>query len=219
VPPIGTRGDNVPVGCATVNETSEATSPHSAPRLRRRAKLLSLPALLAAGVLIAGCGSSSSGSETITIGNENKADQKLITAEDPQVPKTPTTGPLATKPTIEGGGTKPTKLESKDIVVGTGPEAKNGKTIYVNYVGALWNGKEFDSSWKRNEPFVFVPGTAEVINGWDKGVIGMKVGGRRELRIPAELAYGKLGNAPKIPKNEPLKFVIDLLKVNKKGEG
>jgi peptidylprolyl isomerase len=201
-----------------VNETSEAPSPHSASRRRARATLLSILALLAAGVLIAGCGSSGE-SNTITIGNENKGDQKLITAEDPQVPKTPTSGPLATKPTIEGGGTKPTKLESKDIVVGTGAEAQKGKTVYVNYVGTLWNGKEFDSSWKRNEPFVFVPGTGQVINGWDKGVIGMKVGGRRELRIPAELAYGKLGNEPGIPKNEPLKFVIDLLKVSKKGEG
>jgi peptidylprolyl isomerase len=210
----------VPVGCATVNETSEATSPHSAPPRRARAALLSVLALLATSVLIAGCGSSGD-SNTITIGNENTADQKLITAEDPQVPKTPTSGPLATKPTIEAGkGPKPTKLESKDIITGTGAEATNGKTIYVNYVGALWsNGKEFDSSWKRNEPFVFVPGTGEVINGWDKGVIGMKVGGRRELKIPSELAYGKLGNEPKIPKNEALIFVIDLLKVNKKGEG
>lgn len=203
-----------------MKHTSDATSPGLGTRRRLRAALLTALGLLAAGLLIAGCGGSSE-SSTITIGNESKADQKLITAEDPQVPKTPTSGPLATKPTIEAGKPpKPATLEKKDIVVGTGAEAKNGKTIYVNYVGALWsNGKEFDSSWKRNEPFVFVPGTAEVIKGWDQGVIGMKVGGRRELKIPAELAYGKVGNEPKIPKNEPLIFVIDLLKVNKAGEG
>ena len=96
--------------------------------------------------------------------------------------------------------------------MGTGKEAKKGSTVYVNYVGALWNGQEFDSSWKRNEPFLFVIGTGEVIAGWDKGVVGMKVGGRRELKIPPEEAYGKAGNAPKIPPNESLIFVVDLLK-------
>jgi peptidylprolyl isomerase len=175
--------------------------------------LLTALLLLLASVLVAGCGSSGE-SSTITIGNESKANNKLIKAEDPSVPKTPTSGPLATKPTIEAGkGPAPTKLESKDLITGTGTEAKKGSTVYVNYVGALWKtGEEFDSSWKRNEPFLFVIGTGEVIKGWDKGVVGMKVGGRRELRIPSEEAYGKLGNAPKIPKNEALIFVVDLLK-------
>lgn len=196
-----------------MNYYTDANSPTPARPRRLRTALLTGLLLLVAGLLIAGCGSSSE-SSTITIGAENKADSKLITAGDPQVPKTPTSGPLATKPTIEAGkGPKPTKLESKDLVVGTGKEAKKGSTVYVNYVGSLWsNGKEFDSSWKRNEPFLFVIGTGEVIQGWDKGVIGMKVGGRRELRIPSEEAYGKLGNEPKIPKNEALIFVVDLLK-------
>jgi len=196
-----------------VNNYKDATYPTPARPRRLRTVLLTGLLLLVAGLLIAGCGSSGE-SSTITIGNENKADNKLITAEDPQVPKTPASGPLATKPTIEAGkGAAPTKLESKDLIVGTGKEAKKGSTVYVNYVGALWkNGQEFDSSWKRKEPFLFVIGTGEVIKGWDKGVIGMKVGGRRELRIPSEEAYGKLGNAPKIPKNEALIFVVDLLK-------
>jgi peptidylprolyl isomerase len=197
----------------------KANSPATSPRTRARRSLLpGLLLVLAAAALLAGCGSSET--STITIGNESKGDQKLITAEDPQVPKLPTTGPLATKPATEACHPPPTKLESKDLIVGTGAEAKQGSTVYVNYVGALCsNGTEFDSSWKRKEPFVFVIGTGEVISGWDKGVVGMKVGGRRLLKIPAELAYGKLGNEPKIPKNEPLVFVVDLLKVNKKGEG
>jgi peptidylprolyl isomerase len=196
-----------------VNNFRDATSTSIAARGRLRAGLMTALLLLVAALLIAGCGSSGE-SSTITIGNESKANNKLITAEDPSVPKTPTSGPLATKPTVEAGkGAPPTKLESKDLIVGTGKEAKKGATVYVNYVGALWkNGEEFDSSWKRKEPFLFVIGTGEVIKGWDKGVVGMKVGGRRELRIPSEEAYGKLGNAPKIPKNEALIFVVDLLK-------
>jgi peptidylprolyl isomerase len=196
-----------------VNYFKDAISP-TPPALRRvRARALAGLALLGTGLLIAGCGSSSE-SSTITIGNESKADNKLITAVDTSIPKTPTSGPLATKPTTEAGkGPKPTKLEKKDLVVGTGAEAKKGSTVYVNYVGSLWsNGKEFDSSWKRNEPFLFVIGSGEVIKGWDNGVVGMKVGGRRELIIPSEEGYGKLGNAPKIPKNEALIFVVDLLK-------
>jgi len=197
----------------------KTNSPATSPRTRARRSLLpGLLLLLLAAALLAGCGSSET--STITIGNESKADQKLITAEDPQIPKLPTTGPLATKPVTEACQPPPKELEKKDLITGTGLEAKKGSVVYVNYVGALCsNGKEFDSSWKRKEPFLFVIGTGEVINGWDKGVIGMKVGGRRLLKIPAEEAYGKLGNAPKIPKNEPLVFVVDLLKVNKKGEG
>jgi peptidylprolyl isomerase len=199
-----------------VNNSSDATL-HSTPaRSRPRARLAAALALLCTGLLIVGCGSSGE-SSTITIGNENKADNKLITAADASIPKTPTTGPLATKPVIEAGkGPKPTKLESKDLVVGSGKEVKAGNGVYVNYVGSLWsNGTEFDSSWKRNEPFVFQIGAHSVIEGWDKGVAGMKVGGRRELKIPSALGYGKLGSAPKIPKNEALIFVIDLLKINK----
>jgi peptidylprolyl isomerase len=197
-----------------VNETTNAPTPRSGSRRKPILALLSVLALLAAAAIAAGCGSSSD-SSTITIGNENTADSSLVHAQDPLVPKTPTTGPLSTKPTIEAGkGTPPKTLVTKEIVKGTGKEATTKNGIYVNYVGALWsNGKEFDSSWSRNEPFLFVPGLGEVIAGWEKGVIGMKEGGRRELIIPPSLAYGAQGSPPKIPKNETLIFVVDLLKV------
>ena len=201
-----------------MNDNTKATSPHTRARRRRpaglRASLLSALVLLAAAALIAGCGSSGE-TGTITIGNENKADNKLISAADPTIAKTPTSGPLSTKPTVEAGkGPKPTKLETKDIVVGTGKEAKKGSNVSVNYVGVLWsNGKEFDSSWKRNEPFSFQLSQGGVIAGWDQGLVGMKVGGRRELKIPPSLAYGKAGTST-IPANEALIFVVDMLKVN-----
>jgi peptidylprolyl isomerase len=103
---------------------------------------------------------------------------------------------------------------TKDLIVGTGPEAKAGDTVTVNYVGVLYRGgKEFDASWKRKEPFTFELGAGKVIKGWDQGVVGMKVGGRRELIIPAELGYGAAGSPPTIPPNSALIFVVDLLAV------
>jgi FKBP-type peptidyl-prolyl cis-trans isomerase len=179
-------------------------------RARSRA-LLGLAALGAAG-LIAGCGGSGS-SSSIGVGTENKSDEALAKASEVKVATTPTSGPLATEPKVTPPtGTAPTKLEKKDLVVGTGKEAKAGETVTVNYVGVLYKGgKEFDASWKRKEPFQFKLGQGAVIKGWDQGVPGMKVGGRRELVIPAELAYGKTGSPPAIPPNAPLVFVIDLL--------
>jgi peptidylprolyl isomerase len=171
-------------------------------------------AALAAGVLIAGCGSSSSSSSTITIGNQNSADSALAkSGEAATVAKTPTSGPLATEPKVTPpSGAAPSKLVVKDLIVGTGPEAKAGQSATVNYVGVLFNGgKQFDASWKRSEPFTFTLGRGQVIPGWDQGVAGMKVGGRRELIIPSALAYGAKGSPPTIPPNAPLVFVIDLL--------
>ena len=112
------------------------------------------------------------------------------------MPKTPTTGPLSKKPVVTSpSGTPPTKEVIKDLIVGTGAEAKTGQTVTMNYVGINYkSGKEFDSSWKRNEPFTFTLGKKSVIPGWEKGIPGMKVGGRRELRDPAALAYGAKGS-------------------------
>jgi peptidylprolyl isomerase len=180
-------------------------------RARSRATI-GLAVLATAGV-IAGCGGGSSSSSTIGVGNENKSDETLVKAGQTAVAKTPTSGPLSTEPKVTPpSGAAPTTLEKKDLIVGTGAEAKDGDTVTVNYVGVLYKGgKEFDASWKRKEPFQFKLGEKQVIAGWDQGVPGMKVGGRRELVIPAELAYGKTGSPPTIPANAPLVFVIDLL--------
>jgi peptidylprolyl isomerase len=179
---------------------------------RARTRATAGVAALAAAGLIAGCGGSGS-SSTIGVGNENKSDETLVKAGETPVVKTPTSGPLATEPKVTPpSAAAPAALEKKDLIVGTGKEAKAGDTVSVNYVGVLYKGgKEFDASWKRKEPFQFKLGAKQVIPGWDQGVPGMKVGGRRELVIPAELAYGKTGSPPTIPPNAPLVFVIDLL--------
>lgn len=104
----------------------------------------------------------------------------------------------------------PSSLEIVDTVVGTGAEAKSGDEVKVHYTGTLLSGKEFDSSRDR-EPFTFTLGKGQVIKGWDQGVVGMKVGGKRTLTIPSSLAYGEKGGGDKIPPNAALKFDIELL--------
>ncbi len=103
-------------------------------------------------------------------------------------------------------------LEKEDIVVGSGAEALTGKTVHVHYTGRLTDGKQFDSSVGR-EPFVFKLGAGQVIKGWDQGVVGMKVGGKRRLTIPSDLAYGKRGFPGAIPPDATLLFEIELLEV------
>ncbi|HEU4736782.1 MAG TPA: FKBP-type peptidyl-prolyl cis-trans isomerase [Solirubrobacterales bacterium] len=120
-----------------------------------------------------------------------------------------------TKPQVTvPSGPPPKKLEIKEIEKGTGATAKAGDEVTVQYVGVGYDSEEeFDSSWSRNEPFAFGLGAGQVIPGWDQGVEGMKVGGRRELIIPANLAYGPAGSPPVIGPNETLIFVIDLVAV------
>ena len=103
-------------------------------------------------------------------------------------------------------------LVSTDEVVGTGDEAVTGKTVSVNYIGTLTDGTKFDSSYDRNQPFDFSLGAGQVIKGWDQGVVGMKVGGKRKLVIPPDLGYGATANG-KIPANSTLIFEIELLSV------
>ena len=118
------------------------------------------------------------------------------------------------KPTITIPATPPpTTLQIEDRVVGDGPEAKPGAMVNVHYVGVSWStGKEFDASWERRKTFAFKLGGGQVIKGWDQGVAGMKVGGRRQLVIPPDLGYGARGVGP-IKPNETLIFVVDLLGV------
>ena len=105
------------------------------------------------------------------------------------------------------------ELKIEDIKVGTGAEAVSGKKITVNYSGTLTDGTKFDSSYDRGEPFSFNLGAGEVIQGWDKGFAGMKIGGKRKLTIPSELGYGAQGAGGVIPPNATLIFEVELLKV------
>jgi peptidylprolyl isomerase len=165
-----------------------------------------IPLLAAAVAGLAGCGGSSTaaGVETAPSGGATEA----------SVPATPKPPPaLANKPVVTvPTGPAPAKLVTKDLVTGTGKTVKPGQTVTVNYVGDLYKtGKEFDSSWKTGQPATFPLTPGGVIAGWVQGIPGMKVGGRRELIIPASLAYGKTGRPPTIPPNSPLVFVVDLL--------
>lgn len=194
-----------------------------APRtaIRQHARALAGALGVAALLFAGGCGSG--GSSTITVGNENKSDEALArasasaatktTPSTATAAKTPASGPLSKEPKVTPpAGAPPTKLVVKDLITGTGAEAKLGQSITVNYVGVLYHGgKVFDASWKRGEPTSFSLETGKLIAGWTQGIPGMKVGGRRELIIPAALAYGAKGSPPTIPANEPLVFVIDLL--------
>jgi FKBP-type peptidyl-prolyl cis-trans isomerase len=104
-------------------------------------------------------------------------------------------------------------LKIEELTIGTGPEAKTGQQVSVHYTGWLTNGKKFDSSLDRNEAFDFQLGAKQVIAGWDQGVVGMKVGGKRKLTIPPHLAYGDRGYPGAIPPKSTLVFEVELLGV------
>ncbi len=109
----------------------------------------------------------------------------------------------------------PAELVREDLTVGDGTEARAGSTVMVHYVGVAWStGEQFDASWDRNETFDFRLGAGQVIQGWDEGVAGMKIGGRRRLTIPPEMGYGSRGAGGVIKGGETLVFVVDLLGVN-----
>ena len=123
--------------------------------------------------------------------------------------------PMPDKPEVDFPiGDPPDDLVIEDITVGDGPEAQAGQTVTVHYVGVTFSGgEEFDASWNRGDPFVFPLGRGRVIAGWDQGVEGMRVGGRRRLTIPPHLAYGNRGAGGVIGPGETLVFVVDLLGV------
>ncbi len=122
---------------------------------------------------------------------------------------------MSEKPLVDPHlGPAPDDLLMEDLVLGTGEEAKAGQSAVVHYVGVgVSSGEEFDASWNRGEPFVFSLGEGYVIQGWDRGVVGMKVGGRRRLVIPAHLGYGDRGAGGVIAPGETLIFVVDLLEL------
>lgn len=135
-------------------------------------------------------------SAVVTVGNEGDNNTELRNA--------------LLKGTNQNGTVE--KLIIDDVVIGGGVEAKTGDTVSVHYIGTLPNGQEFDNSNKRGEPFEFTLGEGRVIKGWEDGVVGMKVGGKRILVIPSELAYGDQGYGP-IPGKATLVFSIELLEV------
>jgi FKBP-type peptidyl-prolyl cis-trans isomerase len=108
--------------------------------------------------------------------------------------------------------TGPTTLQITDVTVGTGAAAASGDTVTINYIGAFLDGTVFDSSFSRGVPFTFQLGVNAVIKGFDQGIVGMKVGGRRVLVIPSDLAYGAAGQGS-IPPNTPLQFQVDLVSI------
>jgi FKBP-type peptidyl-prolyl cis-trans isomerase len=180
-------------------------------------KLTLLLATGALGTAVAGCGTSKA--PGIVLAPSGGATTSTTAA----AVTTPKTGALSKEPTIaKPTGAAPKQLVVKNLITGTGATAAAGDTIVVNYVGALYsNGKVFDSSWKDGSTFTATlassasaSGGTSVIPGWVKGLVGMKVGGRRQLIIPPSLAYGSQASGS-IPANSTLIFDIDLLKVEK----
>jgi peptidylprolyl isomerase len=178
-------------------------------------KLFALILVACLALAGAGCGSSddsstgsSESTETSTEPSEKSPTESGGSAEK-------SSGSAKTKPKVTvPSGPPPKKLEIKEIEKGSGAEAKAGDEATVQYVGVGYDSEEeFDSSWSRNEPFPVSLGAGGVIPGWEQGIEGMKVGGRRELIIPPNLAYGPQGYPPSIGPNETLIFVIDLLAV------
>lgn len=200
---------------------------------RTRSIALSLSVLSLAAGVTAGCGGSDDGfrsdskidgDPSTTLPTElasTKGTAKIREAGQPLPEQKNVTGvstDLKKKPTApKATGTAPKELQGSDVVVGTGAEAKDGDKATVEYVGQLFaDGKQFDTSWRKGAaPFEFTIGQGGVIAGWDQGVPGMKVGGRRILVIPPHLAYGATGSPPSIPANAPLIFVVDLKKISK----
>jgi peptidylprolyl isomerase len=171
------------------------------PRMRR--VLLILGACLV--LLAVGCGGDG---DSTTATTSSTATSNEGAATTPETESSEERGkPKVTVPK----GKPPNSLVVKDLEKGTGAAARAGEVVTVNYVGVNYKtGKQFDASWDRGEPIAFPLGENVVIPGWEKGLEGMKVGGRRELIIPPDLGYGAAGSPPTIPPNDTLVFVIDL---------
>jgi len=173
--------------------------------MSRRPLALTLTAVLA--LAAAGCGSSKDKTTSTSSSSSTAATTDTAAA--------PATAKPRPKPKVKvPAGKPPKKLVIKDLIPGTGQAAKAGDPITVNYIGVNFaDGKPFDNSYDRGQPFPFQLGGGQVISGWDNGLVGMKVGGRRMLIIPPSQGYGPQGQPPVIKPNETLVFVVDLLSI------
>lgn len=180
--------------------------------MMNRPKALGALGAVALALALAGCSSSMSSSPTTTAAS-TPTTTKIAIGSIPAQDRSPV-GTSGTAPTVVvPSGTAPTSLESADLIKGTGATAKPGDTVTVQYVLATYSsGKVIQSSWT-SQPFSFVLGEGQVIPGWDAGVAGMQVGGRRQLIIPPAEGYGAQSPGPGIAANDTLVFVVDLLKI------
>jgi peptidylprolyl isomerase len=197
----------------------QGSNPDSSNYSTMKTKLSILFTFAVLALIITGCGKgagypSESELSNVTPTGSTAADTTSSTSSGKPGKPPKVSGKYGAKPTIATPkGDPPTKLVVKDIKVGSGTTAKSGKQVTVNYLGENWDGgTEFDTSWGK-QPFKFALGQGAVIKGWDQGVKGMKVGGRRLLIIPPELGYGSAGQGSSIPPNSTLVFVVDLKKV------
>jgi peptidylprolyl isomerase len=173
-------------------------------------RLLPCLLMLLALMALAGCGDDNDGEAT------TQAERQASTSEEPspsaqrEALKDTSTKPVIPKPS----GSPPRRLEKEDIVKGKGPAAKPGDTVTVSYVGVTFStGHEFEVPWDRGQPSDVTLGAGRVIEGWERGLVGIRKGGRRMLTIPPELAFGTDGHPPSIGPNETLVFVVDALDI------
>jgi peptidylprolyl isomerase len=170
-----------------------------------------LPCLLLLLVVPVACGGDGDGDgEPAAKTTPKQTSEEPSPSAQREALKDTTKKPVIPKPS----GSPPRRLDKEDIVKGKGPAAKPGDTVTVQYVGVAFStGDEFDASWDRGQPFPVPLGAGQVIEGWEKGLVGMRKGGRRMLTIPPKLAYGSEGYPPTIAPNETLIFVIDALDI------
>ncbi len=157
--------------------------------------------LLVLVLALAGCGDDDGGETAATA--------------TPEATATPDNTDVTKKPKVTvPDELPPDELQIEDIVKGKGRAVKKGDKVSMQYVGLTWSTSvEFDASWDRGEPFTLTLGKGDVIPGWDQGIPGMRKGGRRQLTIPAEMAYGAAGQPPTIGPNEALRFIVDMVKI------
>ena len=178
--------------------------------MKTRSRLL--PVLAAAALALSAC--SDDGEDTVAAPTpevQESCPDAPVTSDPPEG----ASSDLDTKPEIAvADDAPPVELVVSDIVVGDGKLACSGELVSMRYVGVTYaDGQQFDASWDRGEPFDFQLGGGQVIGGWDQGIVGMRQGGRRQLIIPADLAYGAEGRPPAIPPSATLVFVVDLIGV------